>query len=193
MSRYLRTHGVRSLINEQVRFARKRFGRDVGDRFSGGARGATPSAEKARWKSSTSGSNRLPSRSWPGRERERFPSRSALSRFASGIDRGTRRSPTHPVDFPISRVAHSPLPPPRSKPEAWWIEKATPGWSLTLMGRVKPRALAHYPRVKTFPRPALWLDEVCAPGYTGRKRGQVVRTRTVISQAHRWKSARQFW
>jgi hypothetical protein len=28
------------------------------------------------------------------------------------------------------------------------------------------------------------LDEVCAAGYTGRKRGQVVRTRTVISQAH---------
>ena len=28
------------------------------------------------------------------------------------------------------------------------------------------------------------LDEVCAPGYTGRKRGQVVRTRTVVSQAH---------
>jgi hypothetical protein len=28
------------------------------------------------------------------------------------------------------------------------------------------------------------LDDVCAPGYTGRKRGQVVRTRTVISQAH---------
>jgi hypothetical protein len=28
------------------------------------------------------------------------------------------------------------------------------------------------------------LAAVCAPGYTGRKRGQVVRTRTVISQAH---------
>ena len=28
------------------------------------------------------------------------------------------------------------------------------------------------------------LDDVCAPGYTGRKRGEVVRTRTVISQAH---------
>jgi hypothetical protein len=54
------------------------------------------------------------------------------------------------------------------------------------MGRVKPLANAHYPRVKTFPRPDLWLDEVCAPGYTGRKRGQVVRTRTVISQAHRF-------
>jgi hypothetical protein len=28
------------------------------------------------------------------------------------------------------------------------------------------------------------LDEVCAPGYRGRKRGEVVRTRTTVSQAH---------
>ena len=28
------------------------------------------------------------------------------------------------------------------------------------------------------------LDDVCAPGYTGRKCGQVVRTRTTVSQAH---------
>jgi hypothetical protein len=28
------------------------------------------------------------------------------------------------------------------------------------------------------------LDEICAAGYTGRKRGEVVRTRTVVSQAH---------
>jgi hypothetical protein len=28
------------------------------------------------------------------------------------------------------------------------------------------------------------LDEVCAPGYTGRKRGEVVRTRTTVLQAH---------
>jgi hypothetical protein len=28
------------------------------------------------------------------------------------------------------------------------------------------------------------LDEACAAGYTGRKRGEVVRTRTVVSQAH---------
>jgi hypothetical protein len=32
------------------------------------------------------------------------------------------------------------------------------------------------------------LDDVCAPGYRGRKRGEVVRTRTTISQSHsyRW-------
>jgi len=28
------------------------------------------------------------------------------------------------------------------------------------------------------------LDQVCAPGYQGRKRGEVVRTRTVVLQAH---------
>jgi len=28
------------------------------------------------------------------------------------------------------------------------------------------------------------LDEICAPGYRGRKRGEVVRTRTTVSQAH---------
>jgi hypothetical protein len=28
------------------------------------------------------------------------------------------------------------------------------------------------------------LDEVCAPGYTGRKRGEIVRTRTTVLQAH---------
>jgi len=28
------------------------------------------------------------------------------------------------------------------------------------------------------------MDLVCAPGYTGRKRGEVVRTRTTVLQAH---------
>ena len=40
------------------------------------------------------------------------------------------------------------------------------------------------PQTDGLPVPSRRLDEVCAPGYTGRKRGQVVRTRTVISQAH---------
>jgi hypothetical protein len=53
-----------------------------------------------------------------------------------------------------------------------------------------PRALGcgHPPRTnrEDLPPPFRRLNEVCAPGYTGRKRGQVVRTRTVISQAHRF-------
>ena len=34
------------------------------------------------------------------------------------------------------------------------------------------------------PSPRRRLDAVCAPGYTGRKRGEVVRTRTVALQMH---------
>ena len=34
------------------------------------------------------------------------------------------------------------------------------------------------------PTPRRRLEEVCAPGYTGRKRGEVVRSRTTILQAH---------
>jgi hypothetical protein len=52
------------------------------------------------------------------------------------------------------------------------------------MGRVRPPANAPYLRPTICPRPHRRLDDVCAPGYRGRKRGQVVRTRTVISQAH---------
>ncbi len=40
------------------------------------------------------------------------------------------------------------------------------------------------PQAEDLPPPFRRLDDVCAPGYTGRKRGQVVRTRTIISQAH---------
>src|SRR6266480_133853 len=42
------------------------------------------------------------------------------------------------------------------------------------------------PQAEELPLPFRRLDDLCAAGYTGRKRGQVVRTRTVISQAHRF-------
>src|SRR5437588_2540130 len=40
------------------------------------------------------------------------------------------------------------------------------------------------PQTEELPSPHRRLNQVCAPGYTGRKRGEVVRTRTVVSQAH---------
>jgi len=40
------------------------------------------------------------------------------------------------------------------------------------------------PQAEELPPAFRRLDEICAPGYTGRKRGEIVRTRTVISQAH---------
>lgn len=40
------------------------------------------------------------------------------------------------------------------------------------------------PQAEELPPAFRRLDELCAPGYTGRKRGEIVRTRTVISQVH---------
>jgi hypothetical protein len=45
----------------------------------------------------------------------------------------------------------------------------------------RQRALPSIPDLPPLPRR---LDEVCAPGYTGRKRGETVRTRTTVLQAH---------
>lgn len=45
----------------------------------------------------------------------------------------------------------------------------------------RQRALPSDP---TLPSPRRRLDAVCAPGFTGRKRGEVVRSRTVALQMH---------
>ncbi len=45
----------------------------------------------------------------------------------------------------------------------------------------RQRALVTAPE---FPQPRRRLAQVCAPGYRGRKRGEVVRTRTTVLQAH---------
>ncbi|MFL5667647.1 MAG: hypothetical protein ACJ8BW_40820 [Ktedonobacteraceae bacterium] len=40
------------------------------------------------------------------------------------------------------------------------------------------------PQTDALPAPHRRFDQVCAPGYQGRKRGEVVRTRTIVLQAH---------
>src|SRR5436305_1786841 len=52
------------------------------------------------------------------------------------------------------------------------------------MGRGPPARQRALPQTEELPSPQRRLTQVCAPGYTGRKRGEVVRTRTVVSQAH---------
>lgn len=40
------------------------------------------------------------------------------------------------------------------------------------------------PQAEPLPAPHRHFDHVCAPGYQGRKLGEVVRTRTILLQAH---------
>ena len=52
------------------------------------------------------------------------------------------------------------------------------------MGRVRRPANAPCLRQKNCPRPFAGCMTSVPPFYTGRKRGEIVRTRTVVSQAH---------
>src|SRR6266481_2599351 len=84
----------------------------------------------------------------------------------------------------ICLLAHSR---PISKPEGWWIERETPGWSLTLTERGKRRGNAPYLKGKICLRPfADWMRSVLQgtkDANAGRLSGRAPQSlrRTVIS------------
>jgi hypothetical protein len=65
-----------------------------------------------------------------------------------------------------------------------WIEQAGSREVFDIDGTREAARQRALPKMEDLPPAQRRLDEVCAPGYTGRKRGEVVRTRTVVSQAH---------
>jgi hypothetical protein len=106
-----------------------------------------------------------------------LPHRSTLSRFLAALDQGT-------VEALRSRfqedLARQPFPSPGGlcdRTEQQWIVVDVDGTRQA----ARQRAL---PQTELLPVPHRRFDQVCAPGYQGRKRGEVVRTRTVLLQAH---------
>jgi hypothetical protein len=184
ISRYLRTHGVLSKINEQVRFARKRLGRYEVIDFLAVLFGYAISGERTLEEFY----QRLQPFAVPFMalfERERLPSRSALSRFLAALTEAPVEAlRTLFLDALLSR----PLAPASTeKQTGGLVDRAGNTWVVfDLDGTREAARQRALPQSEDLPPPFRRLDEVCAPGYTGRKRGQVVRTRTVISQAHRF-------
>ena len=74
-------------------------------------------------------------------ERDRLPSRSALSRFLAALTEAPSKRCARSFSM-ICSLGHSR---PTSKPEGWWIEQETPGWCLTSMARGRPPANAPSP------------------------------------------------
>src|SRR6266699_3124656 len=77
--------------------------------------------------------------------------------------------------------------PARDQPRAWevcGIGKDNDGWSSSLVGTRQAARQRALPQSPELPPAQRRLRPVCAPGYTGRKRGEVVRTRTTLLQAH---------
>jgi hypothetical protein len=113
-------------------------------------------------------------------ERDRLPSRSALSRFLAALTGAPVEAlRTLFLDDLLSR----PLSP--DKQTGGLADRAGNTWVVFDIDGTREAARQRaLPQSDDLPEPFRRLDEVCAAGYTGRKRGQVVRTRTVKSFAH---------
>jgi hypothetical protein len=179
MAAYLRKQGVLTKISERVRFARRRgVSYEVID-FLAILFGYAISGERTL----EAFYERLQPFAIPFMavfERDRLPSRWALSRFLAALTEA-------PVDALRTLFLDDLLSRPLSheKQTGGLLDRKGHEWVVFDIDGTREAARQRaLPQTKELPSPSHRLDEVCAAGYTGRKRGQVVRTRSVISQAH---------
>ena len=176
---HLRSQGILDAMSEQVRFARRRFGRFEVLDFVAVLFGYASSGEQTL----QAFYERL--RPWASTfmalfGRDALPSRSALSRFLAALT-------PEPVKALRTRFLSDLLARPLTKeePQAGLWDRAGTQWLVFEVDGTREAA-----RQRALPQPAdrptaqRRLRPLCAPGYTGRKRGEAVRTRTTILQAH---------
>jgi hypothetical protein len=182
MAKYLQKHDVLAKISEQVRFARRRFGHYEVIDFLAVLFGYAISGERTLEEFY----ERLQPFAVPFMalfERDRLPSRSALSRFLAALTEAPVEAlRTLFLDDLLSRPLSNAS---NEKQTGSMVDRAGTTWVVFDIDGTREAARQRaLPQSDDLPPAFRRLDEVCAPGYRGRKRGQVVRTRTVISQAH---------
>src|SRR5689334_14417506 len=179
MATYLRQQGILTKISEQVRFARRHCGHYEVIDFVAVLFGYAISGERTL--------EAFYERLQPFAvafmalfERDQLPSRSALSRFLAALTpEPVEALRTLFLDDLLSR----PLVP--EKQTGRLVDRKGHTWIVFDIDGTREAARQRaLPQHDDLPPASRRLDNVCAPGYTGRERGQVVRTRTVISQAH---------
>src|SRR2546425_2226091 len=113
--------------------------------------------------------------------RNQLPSRFALSRFLSALDQPTVEALRLVFEEDLLSRSQN----PEEERGAGLRDRCGEQWSVFdadgTRQAARQRALPH---TSDLPTPSRRFDAVCAPGYTGRKRGEVVRTRTTLLQAH---------
>jgi hypothetical protein len=185
LAQCLNQQGVLAAIREHVRFARRRFGRYEVIDFMAVLFGYAVSGERTlqafyeRLQPYASAFMALFGR-------DRLPSRSAFSRFLAALTpEPVEALRTLFLDDLLSRpLANDPNDPNKTQ-TGGLVDRAGNTWVVfDLDGTREAARQRALPQTKALPPTFRRLDEICAAGYTGRKRGQVVRTRTVISQAH---------
>ena len=110
--------------------------------------------------------------------RQLVPSHSALSRFLTALDQASVESLR--TLFQQDMLTRTPFADPggiRDRCAQSWLVADVDGTRKV----ARQRAL---PQTESLPAPHRRFDRVCAPCHQERKRGEVVRTRTVVLQAH---------
>ena len=179
MASHLCKHGVLTQISERVRFARRRFGHYEVIDFLAILFGYAISGERTL----EAFYERLQPFAIPFMalfDRDQLPARSTLSRFLAALTEA-------PVEalrtLFLDDLYRRPLTPDKQTGEL--VDRAGNAWVVFDIDGTREAARQRaLPQTDKLPPLFRRLDDVCAPGYTGRKRGQVVRTRTVVSQAH---------
>jgi len=180
---HLQRHGVLSALEEQVHFARRRFGRyEVIDFLAvifcyavSGERTLEAFYEQIDpWASAFMALF----------GRDRLPSRSTLSRFLAALDQAT-------VEALRTLFLNDLLARPLGKEEqssGLWDRQGNHFRVFDVDGTREAARQRALPVTADRPAPTRRLHPLCAPGYTGRKRGEVVRERTTVLQAdtHQW-------
>ena len=180
LAQHLHRQGVLAAIEEQVRFARRRFGRVRGDRF---CRSAFRLCHQRR---THAGSLLRAALSLGcclhGTLRSRPPAGAfdaqPLSRVAGpGRGRGLA-NPRISHDLLARRLVKE------EQPGGLWDRQENHFLVFDSDGTREAARQRALPKTGDRPAPSRRLRPLCAPGYTGRKRGEVVRTRSTVLQAH---------
>ncbi len=176
---HLKQQGVLDAITEHVRFARRRFGRYEVIDFVAVLIGYAVSSERTleafyeRLSPWTTAFMALFGR-------DRLPARSTLSRFLAALT-------SEPVEALRTLFLSDLLARPLSReeqPGGLWDRAGQHSLVFDVDGTREAARQRALPQTPDRPAPARRLHPLCAPGYTGRKRGEVVRTRTTVLQAH---------
>jgi hypothetical protein len=179
LASYLRKHGLLSKISEGVCFARRRFGHYETIDFLAVLFGYAISGERTLEEFY----ERLQPFAIPFMalfERDRLPSRSTLSRFLAALTKD-------PVEalrtLFLDDLLCRPLSPDQQT--GGLVDRGGNVWKVFDIDGTREAARQRaLPKTEDLPPAFRRLDDLCAPGYRGRKRGEVVRTRTTVLQAH---------
>ena len=179
IAQYLKHLGLLARLAEQVRFARARFGQYDTLNFIVVLLGYAISGERtleAFYQHVTPFASEFMALFG----RSQLPHRSTLSRFLQALEPA-------PVEALRDLVLHEVVARPLEKEEqagGVWDRQGT-GWRVFDVDGTRQAARQRaLPQTDEHPAAKRRMSQVCAPGYRGRKRGEVVRTRTVVFQAH---------